>query len=135
MFRSFLATAVLLICFANPGSAGEGELVTCLHCDSNVTTLRLYFPPSTIDMDQNPVRFNPEVAKLYVDDHYVGDTIINLHDHMPTLRLPKSTVTLRVEMSDNRKFESKVTLLGHGSTQVLVIDFSKSAANISRRGR
>lgn len=101
---------------------GAEETVSCNLCDSNTTKLRLYFGPDTMSA-RNPNGFEPEIAKLYVDDLYVGDAIVNLHDFVPSFRFPKSTVKIRIEMSEARKFETTMTFLGHGSTQVLCVNF------------
>lgn len=124
MFRHLFVLPVLLLFLA--GVLQAADLETNSDGESNATTLRLCFPPALISSDRNPGGFNPEIAKLYVDDLYVGDAILNLYDLVPTFRFPKSTVKLRVEMSDARKFETKITFLGHGSTQVLYVDISAS---------
>jgi hypothetical protein len=139
MLQSLIATplfaiAILAISFAPPGSAQEGDNALCHACNSEVTTLRLFFSRDTVNAGQNPRGFMPEVAKVYVDDFYVGDAIVNLHGHVPTLRFPKSTVKLKVAMPDGRKFETKITFLGHGSTQVLFVDFSKGSPKTVPRG-
>ncbi len=122
MFRCFSALPVLVLCLAANLQAANHE--TSGNDDSSATTLKLYFPPELISSGRNPNGFKPEIAKLYVDDLYVGDAIINLHDFVPSFRFPKSTVKLRIEMSDDRKFETKMTFLGHGSTQVLYVDLT-----------
>lgn len=70
----------------------------------------------------------PEVARIYVDDIYVGDTVVNLQGVSPTLRFANGERTIRVEMSDKRTFKSKVLFLGHDSTQLLVVDFNIKSA-------
>ena len=122
MFRHFSVLPVLLLCLAGNLQAADHE--TSGNGDSSATTLRLYFPPELMSSGRNPNGFKPEIAKLYVDDLYVGDAIVNLHDFVPSFRFPKSTVKLRIEMSDARKFETKMTFLGHGSTQVLYVDIT-----------
>lgn len=121
MNRHFAAFCLLVACFINTANADEPAV--CEHCASDASTLRLYFPPDAASSGRNPNGFEPEVAKLYVDDLYVGDAIVNLHGYAPLFRFPKSTVKIRVEMADARKFETKMTFLGHGSTQFLFVDF------------
>ncbi|MDA8743313.1 hypothetical protein N9N28_01655 [Rubripirellula amarantea] len=94
-------------------------------CNPEVTTLRLYFAPEIVASGRSADSFKPQVAKLYVDNLYVGDAIVNLYGYSPTLRFRRSTPTIRVEMSGNRKFETQMTFLGNGSTQLLFVDFSK----------
>jgi len=122
MLRRLAALCFLTFCFATMAVADE--TATCEHCDSNVTKLRLYFPPDVMSSGQNLNGFKPEIAKLFVDDLYVGDAIVNLYDFVPSLHFQKSTVKIRIEMSEARKFERKLTFLGHGSTQVLYVDFA-----------
>ena len=126
MLRNFPSMTILFFCLLSTEVVGADGLVTPHPCDSSLTTLRLYFPPEASTAVHNPNGFKPEVARLYVDDSYVGDAILNLHGYIPTLRFPRSTPKIRVEMSDNRRFESKITLLGDGSTQILFVDFSKT---------
>ncbi len=126
MLRTATAIAILATFNALPSSAEDGEYTACHLCDADVSTLRLYFSTDDVGAEHNPGGFKPEVAKLYVDEIYVGDAIVNLQGYVPTLRFPKSTLKLRVEMSNNRTFETKMTFLGQGSTQVLYVDFSKT---------
>ena len=133
MFRTLTAIAILLSSSAPLFSADDGDRAVCNFCHAESTTLRLYFQFATAGANRMPSEFKPEIAKVYVDDLYVGDAIVNLHGHVPTLRFPKSTVKLRVEMSEKRRFETKITFLGHGSTQVLYIDFGKSAPETAAR--
>jgi len=125
---------IALLCFLTPWLATvtvADETASCEHCESNVTKLRLYFPPDVISSGRNPNGFKPEVARLFVDDIYVGDAILNLHDFVPSFRFPKSTVKIRIEMSDDRRFEKKMTFLGHGSTQILYVDLADQTAGKS----
>ena len=78
---------------------------------------------------RNPNDFKPEIAKLSADDLFVGDAIVNLPNDVPSFRFQKSTVSLRIEMSGNRQFETKLIFLGHGSTQVLYVDIGDTKAD------
>lgn len=126
MFRRLAVFTIFCLCFLGGAIADDGHSAPCQHCNRDVTTLRLYFPPNAMSSGHNPDGFAPEVAKLYVDDLYVGDAIVNVHGHVPTLRFPKSSPKLRITMSNDRVFETKMTFLGYGSTQVLYVDFSKT---------
>ena len=128
MLRHAAALCILTLCFHHPVDAADGEPAACQHCNWDVTTLRLYFPPDVVSSGRNPNGFKPEIAKLYVDDLYVGDSIVNLHDYIPSFRFPKSSLKIRIEMSENRKFETKLTFLGAGSRQILYVDFPKAKA-------
>ena len=134
MLRTLITTAILATCLVHSSSAQDGVNMKHHAYDAGVTTLRLYFPPSIVVAQQNQTGFTPEVAKLYVDDLYVGDAIVNLHGYIPALRFSKSTHKLKVEMSANRKFETQITFLGNGSTQVLYVDFPKSTPKTNARG-
>ena len=126
MIRQIALLCFLTLWLATVAIADESA--SCEHCESNVTKLRLYFPPEVMSSGRNPNGFKPEIAKIFVDDLYVGDAIVNLHDYVPSFRFPKSTAKIRIEMSDDRQFEKKMTFLGHGSTQVLYIDFADRTA-------
>ncbi|MGI9470264.1 MAG: hypothetical protein ACR2NZ_01945 [Rubripirellula sp.] len=91
----------------------------------STSTLRLYFMPEEANRQLGTMPFKPDVAKLYVDGSYVGDAVINLLGHMPVLNFEAGQHTVTVRMMDGRKFESKITFLGHGSTQILVVDLPK----------
>lgn len=90
--------------------------------NDDTSTLRLYFAPELANAQRGKSGFKPEVARLYVDDIFVGNAIVNLHGHLPTLRFGAGPHTIRVEL-DDREFQSKITFLGRGSTQILFIDF------------
>jgi len=128
MLRSFLALTLLLACILQADLSLADDPVVSQRCHAEVTTLRLFFRTDPSTSRENPDGFNFEIAKLYVDDLYVGDAIVHLYDYEPTLRFPKSSPKIRIEMSGNRRFETKLTFLGHGSTQVLYVDFTKSVA-------
>ena len=125
MLRKSALFCFLTLCISTMAVAEEAS--SCEHCESNVTKLRLYFPPDVMSSGRDSSGFKPEIAKIFVEDSYVGDAIVNLHDFVPSFRFPKSTVKIRIEMSDARQFEKKMTFLGHGSTQVLYVDFTDRA--------
>ncbi|NNE00568.1 MAG: hypothetical protein HKN47_24910 [Pirellulaceae bacterium] len=135
MFRSITVAAILMTFFTSLGRADDGDLASKSCCTSDVTTLRLVFPPELMDSGRESGQFQPAFAKLYVDDHYIGDAIVNLHGHLPTIQLPKSIIRFRVEMSENRTFETKLALLGHGSKQLLYVDIRQPAAKKPSRAR
>ena len=102
---------------------GEESNATGLtQSNDNTSTLRLYFAPEVMGAQRGESGFKPEVARLFVDDLFVGNAIVNLHGHLPTLRFGAGPHLIRVELND-RKFQSKVTFLGRGSTQILFVDF------------
>ena len=96
-------------------------------CDSEYSTLQLYYPPEVAIVNSSAIRFKPEIAKIYVDDAYVGDAIVNVHGYSPTLRFPRGTRKLRLEMSEGRHFQTEITFLGNGSTQFIYVDFKKKS--------
>ena len=93
--------------------------------NDETSALRLYFAPEVANAQRGESEFKPEVARLFVDDLFVGNAIVNLHGQLPTLRFGAGPHTIRVELND-RKFQSKVTFLGRGSTQILFVDFDAS---------
>ncbi|WP_164101404.1 hypothetical protein [Candidatus Laterigemmans baculatus] len=97
------------------------------HCGSDTSTLRLYFAPDAVSTQRGQAEFKPEVARLFVDDLFVGNAIVNLQGQLPTLRFSAGPHTIRVELND-RVFQSKITFLGKGSTQILFIDFDTPIA-------
>lgn len=113
-------TAILL----RPTFADERQVV--LQTETDTSTLQLYFVPKDARTQTALTPFRPEVAKLFVDDAYVGDAIVNLLGHIPILKFKPGQRKIAVRMSDGRSFESKVVLLGNGSKQILVVDFEKT---------
>ncbi len=123
MLRTPILGLLLLTSTAAFSFADEEKSETTNACDADRTTLRLYFSPAITNAQRGKSDFTPEVARIYVDGNYVGDSVTNLHGYAPTLRFANGERTIRVEMSGNRKFESKILFLGQGSTQLLVVDF------------
>lgn len=116
--------ALLLVLGSTIGQAfGEEPGATGLKGGNDDTsTLWLYFAPNVANPQREESGFKPEVARLFVDDLFVGNAIVNLPGHLPTLRFGAGPHMVRVELND-RKFQSKITFLGRGSTQILFVDF------------
>lgn len=123
MLRYFAALCFLASSFAP--MVGADEPADGEHCDLNCTELRLYFAPEVAYVGRGSSDFRPEIARLYVDDVYVGDAIVNLDGFVPSLRFPKSKAKIRIEMAGDRRFETEMAFLGHGSSQVLYVSFGE----------
>ncbi|QEG38427.1 hypothetical protein [Roseimaritima ulvae] len=100
----------------------QSDSATASHAD--YSTLQFYFPPTIANGAPGQAKFAPEVARVYIDNSYVGDLVVNLHGHDPSLRVASGEHAIRVEMSNQRKFDTKIMILGRGSTQLLVVDFN-----------
>ncbi len=134
MLRTVTLELLLFVSTAVCTFADETEPGTAIACAHDDSTLRLYFSP-TVTNAQNgqPIsKFVPEVARLFVDDTYVGDAIVNLHGHLPTLKFAAGQHTIRVQMSKDRVFESKINFLGRGSMQYLFVSFDAKATVAKR---
>jgi hypothetical protein len=131
MYR--LLPALLIVLGLTIGQTfGEEVVATGLkQSNDDSSTLRLYSAPELAIAQRGKSGFKPEVARLYVDDLFVGNAIVNLHGHLPTLKFGAGPHTIRVELND-REFQSKITLLGRGSTQILFIDFD-AAPNTTKQ--
>ncbi len=132
MLRTPILGLLLLTSAASLSFADQEKSETTRVCNANRTTLQLYFPPAITNAQRGTSEFIPEVARIYVDGNYVGDTVVNLHGVAPMLRFANGEHAIRVEMSGNRKFESKIVFLGRGSTQLLVVDF-KGESTVANR--
>ena len=118
-------TTLFVFAVLSVHAAADDDSANC-RCDSEYSTLQLYYPPEIAIVNNSTLRFKPEVAKIYVDDAYVGDAIVNVYGNNPTLRFPRGTKRLRLEMSEGRRFQTEITFLGNGSTQILYVDFKKT---------
>jgi hypothetical protein len=105
--------------------ADDGAPVTIQNGSSTDSTLGLYFAPEHMAGEQGRSQFQPQVARLFVDDEFVGNAILNVHGNSPILKFGAGRYTIRVEMDAGRVFESKITCLGRGSTQILFVDFDQ----------
>ncbi len=122
MTRSLPALLFVLGLIVSPSFGQEPDAAAPCQCRDDTSSLRLFFPPEVSHAQQGQSAFQPQVARLFVDDVFVGNAILNLHGHNPTLRFGAGAHTIRVELND-RKFQSKITFLGRGSTQILFVDF------------
>lgn len=102
--------------------AEESSATALEQSNDDTSTLRLFFAPEVTNAQRGESEFKPEIARLFVDDLFVGNAIVNLAGNSPTLRFGRGPHTIRVELND-RKFQSKATFLGRGSTQILFVDF------------
>ena len=132
MQRSLLAALVVLVSVVGPSFAEEASIPASADCVSDSSTLRLYFAPAVTNVGRGQSGFVPEVARLYVDGQFVGNAIVNLHGHLPTLKFGAGSHTIRVEMDNDREFKSKITFLGRGSIQYLFVEFDSKPVVATR---
>jgi hypothetical protein len=70
----------------------------------------------------------PGLVELFVDDEFVGNALMNSQDGLPKLSLTRGDHTIRAEFQKShlysvaKVYERKITMLGHGSEQMLYID-------------
>ncbi len=126
MYRSLLPLLVVFGLTFAPALGDEPPATVPEPSCDNSSTLKLYFAPDVANVQRGETGFKPEVARIFVDEHYVGNAILNVHSHLPTLKLAAGPYTIRVELN-NRRFQSKLSLLGRGSTQILFVDFDNPA--------
>jgi hypothetical protein len=122
MKQSLPALLLVLGLIVGQSFGDEPDAAVLAQRNDDTSTLRLYFAPDVTNAQRGKSAFEPEVARLFVDDLFVGNAIVNLHGHLPTLRFGAGPHTIRVELNDH-KFQSKITFLGRGSTQILFVDF------------
>jgi len=127
MNRSLLALLILFVLIISQSFGEEADAPAFQQRIDDTSTLRLYFSPELSNPRIGQGAFKPEVARLFVDDLFVGNAIVNLHSHLPMLKFGKGLHTIRVELND-QKFQSTVTFLGRGSTQILFVDFDAPPA-------
>ena len=122
--RTAILLTLAIASMVTPPALADDTSVS-LQTQPTTSTLQLYFVPKETTGPLPVTPFKPEVVRIYVDGNYVGDAIINLLGHLPTLNFKPGERLLSIRKADGRKFESKITLIGHGSKQILVIDFPK----------
>ena len=132
MPRLLPALFLSLLLVARASFADEASQPAPADSSRDASTLRLYFAPAVTNAQRGTSEFVPEVARLFVDDQFVGNAIVNLHGHLPTLRFRAGAHTIRVKMGDDREFDSKITFLGQGSVQYLFVDFDAERAVASQ---
>jgi len=62
------------------------------------------------------------VVRVYVNNAFVTNWIPDLHDVNPVFNLPPGYSQFRIECDGYKTFESKINVLGNGSTQWIVIN-------------
>jgi len=62
------------------------------------------------------------VVRVYINDAFVTNWIPDLHDVNPVFNLPPGYSQFRIECDGYKTFESKINVLGNGSTQWIVIN-------------
>ena len=95
--------------------------VACPCCEASVSKLRLYIDASVVK-PPNHGRFEAQIARIFVDDNYMGDAILNLHGYLPTLHFSHGKYRIRIELPEGKKVEREVTFFGNGSTQILALE-------------
>lgn len=70
-----------------------------------------------------PTQF--EVAKLYLNEKFIGDAMIRHVDVKPQLNLPPGEHKIRIESNGYDNYERTLTVLQNGSVQWLVIKLDR----------
>ncbi len=66
-----------------------------------------------------------DVMRLYVDDKFVGNSLMRHIDIRPELKLPYGEHAIRIECDGFKPLETKIHVLGNGSTQWLVVKLDR----------
>lgn len=62
-----------------------------------------------------------DVLRIHIDGEFVGHALLRHVDVNPTLKLSSGHHAFRIECNGYKPFESKLNVLGNGSTQWLVL--------------
>lgn len=131
LFRSF-ALILLLTVFGLPHALAADS--NAPDTQRNYSTVKLFF--THLYTNHGPglggggggamgggIRF--ETVRLYLNDKFIGNTVLGPFDANPTLNLNPGEHRFRVECDGYRNFETKIEVLQNGSTQWLVVKLDK----------